>query len=310
MEHVTYYYAQNKQAEHLNKIVADPLFKEIVTYFTERQNQDIILRQLKSDIPTTSNLELFLDKLINYKLLERKNRRYSLSFPIYSTEVSPFLPESVTNLIEVMRTEDVRSRCFVFGEWFWSLFFEEEQGSYFFGVKETSKKSPLFQRREQGNDTLRFVSIFTNHQIPLDFANYFSLLSKRKQLPKHFESLQNLIGDVNLDYFILQIRKVMRSVNRSTVRERKTTIFQEALLITGDLTRNEEQKLELVVPLLEDVTLSANTQEYLEQVKLDLVVLWKKTVNENERVFFKQQLYSTIVHNCSFEHDYLQYYII
>ncbi|ALS38063.1 hypothetical protein ABID30_000249 [Enterococcus rotai] len=308
MENITYYYAQTNQSEPLDKIVSDPLFKEVVAYFTERQDQEIILRQIKADIPTNSNLELYLDKLIKYNLIERKNRRYSLSFPIYANESRQILPESLIELLEGMKQESKRTNYFLFGEWLWSLLFDEEQGDYFFGVKDSSNGLPLFQRREEGNDALRFVSIFTAQQVPFDLANYFNLLSKRQALPQIFEPLQNLVGDVDLNYFIQQIQKVIRTVNRNKTRERKVNIFQEALLVTGDLMRDEENQLYFAVPLLEDQVLSGEMKVRLDQMKAELSSLWANITDENQRVFLKHQIYSTLFENGLPKQHYIHYF--
>ena len=308
MENITYYYAQTNQSEPLDKIVSDPLFKEVVAYFTERQDQEIILRQIKADIPTNSNLELYLDKLIKYNLIERKNRRYSLSFPIYANESRQILPESLIELLEGMKQESKRTNYFLFGEWLWSLSFDEEQGDYFFGVKDSSNGLPLFQRREVGNDALRFVSIFTAQQVPFDLANYFNLLSKRQALPQIFEPLQNLVGDVDLNYFIQQIQKVIRTVNRNKTRERKVNIFQEALLVTGDLMRDEENQLYFAVPLLEDQVLSGEMKVRLDQMKAELSSLWANITDENQRVFLKHQIYSTLFENGLSKQHYIHYF--
>lgn len=308
MENITYYYAQTNQSEPLDKIVSDPLFKEIVAYFTERQDQEIILRQIKADLPTNGNLELYLDKLIKYNLIKRKNRRYSLSFPIYSNEKPQILPESIIELLERMKLESERTNYFFFGEWLWSLFFTGEQGNYFFGVKDSSNGLPLFQRREEGNDALRFVSIFTAQQVPFDLANYFNLLSKRQALPQIFEPLENLIGDVDLNYFIQQIQKVIRAVNRNKTRERKVNIFREALLVTGDLVRDEENQLYFAVPLLEDQVLSDELKVRLDQMKTELSSLWANTTDENQLVFLKHQIYSALVENGLSKQNHIYYF--
>ncbi|MBO0472760.1 hypothetical protein IGL98_001835 [Enterococcus sp. DIV0840] len=310
MENITYYFASNKNEEELNKIVSNPLFTKITNYLSERKEQEVILRQIKADIPTDSNLELYLDKLIKYNLLERKNRRYSLTFPIYTHKESLKISDSIAKSFRTITQEDsIPINYFIFGEWLWSLLFEEEQDNYFFGIKASPESLSVFRRKEEGNESLRFVSVYPDNLIPLDLANYFNLLSKRQELPQHFTSLQNVIGDVDINYFIPQIQKVIRSVKRNKSRESKKNIFQEALLVTGDLKRNEENQLFLAVPILESEELSKEIQVTLDKLKTELQPSWEKIEDKNQRVFYKQQLYSFLFTNYLPEdQEYISYF--
>lgn len=308
MGNATYYFASNKNEEELSNIVSDPLFNKIVDYLSNRKGQEVILRQIKTDILTNDNLELYLDKLIKYDLLERKNRRYSLTFPVYSNEKSLPTPDSITHLLkEIVQIGSTVTNHYVFGEWLWSLLFKEEQDNYFFGVKNSIESFPIFSRREVGNDSLRFVSVYPNGTIPLDLANYFDFLSKRQELPEQFETLQKIIGDVDIHYFIPQIQKIIRSVRRNRSREGKTTIFQEALLVTGDLKKNEDHSLILAVPILEDVP-SNQIQLTLDEIKAELIPMWEMIHDKNQRIFFKHQLYSILFDYCLPEEDHLSYF--
>lgn len=298
MGKVTYYFASNENEEELNKIIIDPLFNKIVAYLSNRNGQEVILRQIKAAIPTDSNLELYLDKLIKHKLLKRENRRYTLIFPIYTKENLLKLPDSIEKSFrKIMEEQTMANDYFLFGEWLWSLFFEKEQGTYFFGVRNSIESLSFFLKKEAGNDSMRFVSIYPDNLIPLDLANYFNLLSRGQELPPKFDSLQNLIGDVDIHYFISQIQKVMRSVKRNNYRERRQTIFQEALLVTGDLKKNEENQLYLANPTIAGNDYSDEIQSLLEELKKDLISLWETIENENQRMFYKQQLYSFLFPN-------------
>ncbi|MGM0217168.1 DUF1803 domain-containing protein [Enterococcus sp. AZ126] len=298
MGEVTYYFASNENEEELNKIIIDPLFNKIVAYLSNRNGQEVILRQIKAAIPTDSNLELYLDKLIKHKLLKRENRRYTLIFPIYTNENLLKLPDSIEKSFrKIMEEQTMANDYFLFGEWLWSLFFEKEQGTYFFGVSNSIENLSFFLKKEAGNDSLRFVSIYPDNLIPLDLANYFNLLSRGQELPPKFDSLQNLIGDVDIHYFISQIQKVMRSVKRNNYRERRQTIFQEALLVTGDLKKNEENQLYLATPTIAGNDYSDEIQNRLDELKKDLISLWETIENENQRMFYKQQLYSFLFQN-------------
>lgn len=271
-----------------------------MTYFFERKEQEVMLRQIKADIPTDSNIELYLDKLIKNNLLERKNRRYTLTFPIYSERAFQItVPNSITTSIQRIIAKDANLSYFIFGEWLWSLLFDEETEDYFFGVDDSLNNSPNFLNKvEVGDSTLHFVSIFREKQLPFDLANYFSLLSKGQEIPKQFEPLQKLIGDVDLNYFIPQVQKLLRSVKRNKSVSEKTNIFQEALLLTQDLKKSEEEKLILAVPMIEKDAPSEAIQEILEQLKVELCALWATIENRNQRLFFKKQLYCSLFDDC------------
>ncbi|MBO0441331.1 DUF1803 domain-containing protein [Candidatus Enterococcus ikei] len=300
MENVTYYFGSTSHQEPLNKLVSDPLLKQLVTYFFERKEQEVMLRQIKTDIPTDSNIELYLDKLIKNNLLERKNRRYTLTFPIYSERTFQItVPNSITTSIHRIIEEDANLSYFIFGEWLWAVLFDEETEDYFFGVDHSLNNSPNFLNKvEVGDSTLHFVSIFRENQMPFDLANYFSLLSKGQAIPKQFEPLQKLIGDVDLNYFIPQVQKLLRSVKRNKSVSKKINIFQEALLLTQDLKKSEEGKLILAVPMIEKDAPSEAIQEILEQLKVELCALWATIENRNQRLFFKKQLYCSLFDDC------------
>lgn len=296
MENVTYYFASNKNNEELTKLISDPLFTRIVDYLSEHNEQEVILRQIKAAIQTDGNLELYLDKLIKYNLLERKNRRYALTFPIYIKGEFLQLPNSIDGIFqEITQEASIQTEYFLFGEWLWSLLFQEAQDNYFFGVKTFSDRLPTFRRIEEGNGALSFVSVHPDYLIPLDLANYFNLLSRRQELPEKFKLLQNTIGDVDINYFIPQIQKVLRSVKRNKVRENKRNIFQEALLVTGDLKKNEDNQFHLATPIIENNSPSEPFQHILDKLEMALIPLWEKIESKNERIFYKQQLYSFIV---------------
>ncbi|EOI00447.1 hypothetical protein UAY_01550 [Enterococcus moraviensis ATCC BAA-383] len=303
MKNVSYYFARGRE-ESLNKLISDPLFNKIVTYFTEREGQEIILRQIKADISTDNNLELYLDKLINYNLVKRENRRYSLAFPIYSNETIYTIPDVLTDLLTSIRQDEVVTDQFLFGEWLWSVFFEEEQGSYFFGVKNESKNPPFFRRVEEGNEYIRFVSVYREDQVPLDLANYFHLLSQRQVLPQQFERLQTILGDVDIDYFIAQIQKVIRSVKRNKTRVSKKNIFQDALIETKDLIRNDEDQLIFETRFIEENVTSVD----INRLKTELSVLWAAHSDENQRVFFKMQLFQQLIEKFLLDQETFHYF--
>lgn len=310
VENVTFYFAPNKNEENLTKLISDPLFKKVIAYLFQHKEHEVILRQIKAEISTDSNLELYLDKLIKYNLIQRKNRRYTIKFPIYSNRTDIPVSNSIIEVLQpIIQKDDPITNFFIFGEWLWPLLFEKEQGDYFFGVKHSPEtNSDFFKKVEAGNDKMHFISIFPNNRIPLDLANYFNLLSKRQELPKQFEQLQNLIGDVDINYFIPQLQKVIRSVTRNKIRDSKKSIFQEALFVTEDIKTNEENQLFLNRSILNDYNPSEMLNKSLEYIEGQLIPLWANIEDDNQRVFFKKQLYAILFHNCLVKKEYISYW--
>ena len=304
-----YYFSAKKFDSKFDNIIFDPLFKKIVRYLFDHKDTEIILRQIKATIPTDDNIELYLDKLIKYGLVERKNRRYTLTFPIYSTEKNIQIPHSIINTLQSLTNESsLQTNYFIFGQWLWRLFFEEEQKEYFFCVESSSDNFPLFRKREAGNSALQFVSIYQDDLIPLDFANYFNILSKRQVLPEQFNQLQRLIGDVDINYFITQIQKVIRSVKRNPSRVRKQTIFEEALLTTEDLLRGADGQLSLTAVCLDAIEISRETQHTLDKLKVELNLLWGTIEDVNQREYYKMQCYSILFTTCFPNQKSIQYF--
>lgn len=280
-------------------MIFDPLFKEIVNYLYDQKDQEIILRQIKANILTDVNLDLYLDKLINYGLIKRQNRRYSLTFPIFSAKKNIQVAHSITDTLQSLVQENTSQiSYFIFGEWLWGLLFEEEQKEYFFGIESSPDNLPLFRKSQTGNSQLQFVSIYQDSLLPLDLANYFNLLSNRRALPEQFKQLQHIIGDVDIHYFITQIQKVIRSVKRNTSKIRKRNIFEEALLTTNDLTRNAEGQLSLTTVCLDNIEPSAEIQDTLDKLKAELTLLWTTIADDNQRAFYKMQIYSVLFTEC------------
>lgn len=307
LKNLSFYFSSHNHQEELEKIVSDPLFAKIVDYLYENKEQEIILRRIKAEIPTQKNIELYLDKLIKYNIIKRENRRYSLKLPIYSINQQ----SSLSNIEELLpRWKEIAdgsaeiNKYFLIGEWLWSFLFKKEE-DYFFGVQ----NAPIFfDRREQGNEQLQFVSIFQENIVPFDLANYFTLLSNRQKLPDQFLPLLQTIGDVDIDYFIPQVQKVIRAANRQKIKEAKRNIFQESLLLTHDIKRNEEGNLTLNVAIVACDEQNLATIQGLESIKKMLVSMWQEIEDSNQRMLLKKQLYHQLFRYSWSEEESINYF--
>ncbi|GGC81390.1 DUF1803 domain-containing protein [Enterococcus wangshanyuanii] len=303
MEKVIYYYKRERAAQ-LDKLISEPLFEQIMTYLIGNQEQEPILRQLKTAIPTTENLELYLEQMISHGIIQRKNRRYYLSIPIFSQEKRLKIPASTQIFLDESMKKTSSQEPF-FGEILWSLFFDDDT-DYFFGIKTAETSTTFVKRVEEGNEKLRFIALHLEDTFPLSLADYFSLLTKRAALPDTFKPLERLIGDVDIDYFITQALKVIRSSKRATSRQLKRNIFQEALLVTNDLEKTSDTTFSLTSPILENDNLSEVDE--INTLKKLLSPLWEGIEDNNERVFYKKQLYSQLFHYYFPNTDVLHYF--
>jgi hypothetical protein len=295
LANITYYFGA-KNSKQLKKITANPLFQQVVDYLTQQPN--VILRQLKARFENEAHFDIFLDQLIKYDLLERKNRRYTLNFPIFSS-CDFVLPEKVIVEIQQMKQANPEFNCFLLGQWLWARLFEEE--SYFFGVDSRKTSLHFYTRTEIGNETLSFVSITSDDREEVTVANYFSVLREGGELPSTFQTLEKLIGDVDVDYFMLQTRRILRSLKR---KNGKRNIFQEALVETGTLQKDEEERYKLTLPM---VNKEFPVDVQAPQLQKTVSELNKMTVNQ--RVFLKKQLYSLLFHTCFPEKQSISYMI-
>ncbi|MEI5992534.1 DUF1803 domain-containing protein [Candidatus Enterococcus mansonii] len=303
MKNITYYYGENRQ---LHTIISDPLFNRIVDYFLDHQGAEVILRQIKTDFSNETNLEHFLDKLIKHNLLERKNRRYSLTFPIYNEKKTIEIPDSINKSIEVLG-QDRCTRFFIFGEWLWSFLFAEEQ-DYFFGVVDSLSQQPVFlTKKEVGNNDFKFISISHENSQPFDLATYFMCLSSRKPLPATFQPLQNLIGDVDIDYFVTQTKKIIRATKRNKIKNSKRNIFQEALLLTNDLKKDANGICYTTTLVLEEQPTIVD-EALFDRLGHEVSLLWDTIADRNQRVFAKQEIYSSLFNKYFEEQESLSYF--
>lgn len=74
-----------------------------------------------------------------------------------------------------------------------------------------------------------------------------------------------MIGDVDIDYFITQALKVIRSSIRSKSKQMKRNIFQETFVITNDLQERADATFSLTSPILENGSLA--TADELDELK-------------------------------------------
>ena len=77
-----FFYSSHYQG--IQKIIDSELFLKLIL-FLKKQQKPPILRELKQNFPE-KNFEKILDQLIDAGIINRKDRRYQVAFPIYSTQ--------------------------------------------------------------------------------------------------------------------------------------------------------------------------------------------------------------------------------
>lgn len=307
MGQYTYYFNQTKDKKQFYSLLNSELFQQIIDFFIENQNERIILRQLKKSIKTEGNLELFLDKMIQFKLISRSDRQYSLSFPVYDlADYSLSLPKNLKNYLEALKQEDADYLTGFIGEFLWSEC--ETKDEYFFGVKSNINYTSFYEKRIMGDSELTMVAIQDRVDILMNIPTYFNLLSLNK-LPKQYKQLEELLGDVNQEYFLAQTKSLIQKAQKSRNNNSSNRdIFKESLLLTNNLTDINE-KLALAKPIIKKSSLWQDNQNSQPIIKL-LNELWDSHDSINKQTFIKKLVFSKLMNYIFYEKKELTYFLI
>lgn len=280
---ITYYY-QHKNQKQLTRLVNDPLFHRIITYFNEHQTEKIILRALKQTFQE-QNFERFLEEMVNFQFIRREERGYSLTIPFFDATISDKEKQVAEDFTQNPTNQDT-DPSYLYGEALWSCLFEKEN-DYFFGVFDSSDDSqPFFEKQANGNEQLQFVSIHPKGTQPLNFASYFSVMeaTSGEALPEVYQELQDLIGDVDSAYFAGQTYRIVRAVLKQRRIADKRNIFLEAFVMTNGVIKTEEG-WQLKIPVLQNEALA-------KEVDISAYIRdYDQVTDRNQRVFKKMQFY-------------------
>lgn len=308
MDHgYTYYFNQDKLEKQFYSILNSTLFHQIINYFIENQHKRIILREIKKEISTDDNIEFFLDKMIQYKLISRFNRHYSLSFPIYDlADYSLDFDKNLMNSLDSIKEKNKDEQLIGFvGETLWQACETDED--YFFGVKRNMAPVPFYEKKIVGDTDLKMVAIQQEHAKVLNIPTYFNLL-RLNTLPKQYDQLEQLLGDVNQDYFFSQVKKILKKGQKNRISSSKRDIFEEALLLTDDLFINDG-KLYLTSPIIKGLILKTDNQN-IKQIIEELIHLWRNYDSVNEQTFIKKISYLKLMEYFFGKERVLSYFLI
>ncbi|WP_207940876.1 hypothetical protein DOK78_001579 [Enterococcus sp. DIV2402] len=214
----------------LAEIVSSPFFAELVTL-------------LEAEIPTLRHLkEVFgnkvekkLEKLIKKGIIQRKERRYFIAFPILEID-NKLLDDWVVTIVKSASEKNKRERIA-----FLEALFPHDNSEIFCGI-ETS--IPLAYYDSLSNENLTVASLSVE-EWPLTLPRYFSNL-RTKPIEPVYKEVAQLIGDVDPKYYLDQVQVVIEKilVQRRRIRE---SIFIESMRKFGLIHKTEP--LELCVPV-------------------------------------------------------------
>lgn len=302
----TYYFNQEKDEKKLYSLIDSNLFQQIVDFFIKHENQRVILRQLKKDIKTNENLELFLDKMIQFRLISRLDRHYSLTFPIYDLADYPLnFSKNLITLLDSIQQKEMDHVIGFVGELLWDICETEED--YFFCVKTNISTTSFYKKRIIGDSDLKMVAIQDDEESELTIPAYFELQSLN-ELPEHYGALEKLLGDVNPEYFFGQFKKLLKKAQKNRSTNTRRDIFEESLLMTTDLIINHG-KLYLTRPIIDSETLWIEESNSKQIIKL-LKELWQNYDTVNEQTLMKKMIYSKLMRYYFNEKKGLTYYLV
>lgn len=222
------------------KQLTSPTFFKIYELFSIKE--DYILRELKENFTKEEKLETKLEQLIEQQIILRENRHYFLNLPNLSLN------------------EDKRK----INEWV-ALFMAEiqekpisEQLMSLVLLADNVCEFPPFLLPEKVNfaffsqleNDLGALYSFSLKRTDFNLPNYF-LWQRQNLRDNSFFSLEQLIGDVELNYYLDQIFVVLEKILAGRRRIRPS-IFTESLKKVAII--EEKENYTIVAPIVHEIT--------------------------------------------------------
>lgn len=236
------YYFANGQEQLYKKILSQPLFEQLIAYLLN-QPEPVILRRIKEQFPEAA-LERVLEEMVKSGVVTRTDRRYQVSFPIFTDEALPALAAQIAELTEKYQEtiEQINASAADPNMAFdlLNMLFPKED-AYFFAI-ESGKLQDLYEERLKRAQIEAGPYIYTTiHTTESDdLVTYFDKLERRESLTAVQAKMYRLIGDVNPKYAFNQISRLLtRSVY-------KKDIFIDSL-IELEIIREKNDEWEIVL---------------------------------------------------------------
>lgn len=216
--------------EGVAELVRSPFFEELVLIL---QKETPTLRRLKEVFG--AKVEKQLNHLIKKEIIQRKDRRYLLNFPIIEvneTEIASWSSKLSASLTGIKESDR--------GVFLESLF-PKERVDMIYGIDESV---PLVYYDRMSTETFAVTSLSVD-EWPLTLPRYFRSLRTMQPIPVYQTTMQ-LLGDVSVAYYLDQIEVIVEKLlaNRRRIRD---SIFVQSLTMFGLANKNET--LELCVPV-------------------------------------------------------------
>lgn len=222
-----YFPRENKQ---LNKLTQSPLFSSLAEFLDSKAKDTVIHRELVKVFPERK-LEITLEQAISMGLIQRKNRRYSLSFPIFEEEQGMETGSLLDDLSAVADSKQLQLMDTLWREWFAGK-------DYFFASR---KALQFYEQRKIGNASLCFINYAPADSYGLNFPDYFSLLDSGQPMPQELEGVETMLGDVSRGYFMDQMTYIFEEIREGRGGTIRPGIFVSALkqmqAVSEDLTK-------------------------------------------------------------------------
>lgn len=219
------------------------------------------LRKLLEEVPTLRRLkevlgsktEKNLEKLIDNGVVERKDRRYSLSVPVVSVEET-VLEKWENSLLDFF---DGKKQTEIFS--ILEQILASEPSEYFY---QFSGEDDCY-RKTVANNEMRVISLSLK-EWDLTLPCYFDALSREEE--ERYTEVYDLIGDVSSEYYLDQVQVVVEKILNQRRRIRPT-IFVESMKFFGLI---EKDPLVLTTPVLKE----RFPIPFIEEI--DLLEIWER----------------------------------
>lgn len=220
--------------EKLLKYIKKPEITALLDYF-EKQKKSVILREIKKNFPDMKHLDQYLEQLISFNLISRENRRYYLQIP--QVKAYPVIEswDQLNQLMEETAKIDVIS-FLVKNYW-------DEK---FTGTIAIDFDLP--QVNQIANESYQLITVNADQITEMTIPNYFAF--QTEDYPERFQQLEQLIGDVNQEFYFNQVASVLDFVLKQK-KPRRETIYSQSLIITNLVQLDPVPKV--LVPVLNEI---------------------------------------------------------
>lgn len=214
-----FFYSSHYQG--IQKIIDSELFSKLIL-FLKKQQKPPILRELKQNFPE-KNFEKILDQLIDAGIITRKDRRYQVAFPIYSTKDQ-----------QKSRERWQQPNTIILEELAFILQADIMSDQRFFYACEEGVVQAFIYRLI--HESFQLIS-FSKEKWPAKIPAFFAANRQQLSLPI-YQELLHLLGDVDEAYYLDQISVIFERVAKQ--RKIRPSIFLTSL-IEGNILQSEQR---------------------------------------------------------------------